>query len=330
MAFLFRLALLLMTFTTIACNNNDEEDTLLQRPPYNTYTDSIRQQPSNAALYYKRGSLLFQNNQTAYAELDLRRAWNLAKEERFALGLAEILNKKNPDSALYFTEQASRQLPQSIALQINRAKLYQQKGDLSKALDICNTIINRYPNQLDALMLKADILKAQNNNDASIAVLEQAYGYAPFDVELSYQLAFAYAEAKNAKALTLADSLIRMDTSATHAEPYYFKGLYYDNIGNSSKALDLYNEAIRHDYYFIDAYLSKGELLYQQKKWAEALKTFELAATVSPTYADAYYWIGKTQEAMGNKQEAKLNYQRAYGLDKSLTEAKQAAERLKE
>jgi hypothetical protein len=31
---------------------------------------------------------------------------------------------------------------------------------------------------------------------------------------------------------------------------------------------------------------------------------------------------------MGNKDEAKLAYQRAYGLDKSLTEAKEAADKL--
>jgi TolA-binding protein len=53
-----------------------------------------------------------------------------------------------------------------------------------------------------------------------------------------------------------------------------------------------------------------------------------LAAKVSPTYAEAYYWMGKTKEAMGKNTEAKSDYQRAYGLDKTLTEAKQAADRL--
>jgi tetratricopeptide (TPR) repeat protein len=178
------------------------------------------------------------------------------------------------------------------------------------------------------LLLKAEILKSNNKNAEALAVLEQAYTYAPFDVELSYQLAFTYAEVKNAKAVALADSLLRMDSSQTHAEPYYFKGLYYENTGNAAQAIRYYNEAIRHDYNFLDAYMNKGELLYRQKKIADAVKTFQLAVTISPTYADAYYWLGKCGEALGNKQEAKLNYQRAYGLDKSLTEAKQAAGRL--
>jgi hypothetical protein len=38
--------------------------------------------------------------------------------------------------------------------------------------------------------------------------------------------------------------------------------------------------------------------------------------------------MGKAQQALGNNSEAKLNYLRAYGLDKTLSEAKEAAEKL--
>ena len=69
--------------------------------------------------------------------------------------------------------------------------------------------------------------------------------------------------------------------------------------------------------------------MFDQKNYKEAFKVFDLAATVSSTFPDAYYWIGRCQEAMGQKQDAKLNYQRAYGLDKTFTEAKEAADRIK-
>ncbi|MDP9230026.1 MAG: tetratricopeptide repeat protein, partial [Bacteroidota bacterium] len=86
--------------------------------------------------------------------------------------------------------------------------------------------------------------------------------------------------------------------------------------------------AIQHDYNFLDAHLDKGTIFYDEKKYNEALKTFQLVATISPTNADAYFWMAKCQEALNQKEEAKLNYQRAYGLDKSLTEAKEAADKL--
>ncbi|MBL0270139.1 MAG: hypothetical protein IPP99_16150 [Chitinophagaceae bacterium] len=47
-----------------------------------------------------------------------------------------------------------------------------------------------------------------------------------------------------------------------------------------------------------------------------------MALTISPSFLSAYYWIAKCQEALGKKEEAKVNYLRAYELDKSMKEAK--------
>jgi tetratricopeptide (TPR) repeat protein len=263
------------------------------------------------------------------AEDDMKKAWSSKKDEQYALGLAAVLRKKNSDQAITFLQQASGQLPQSIALKISLARGYQQKGELEKAIEVCNGIIALHPNQLDALQLKAELLTAQNKSAEAMTTLEQAYSYAPFDAELAHTLAFAYAEAKNKKALSLSDSLIKADVQKMHPEPYYFKGVYYANVGNKKEALLSFNRAIQHDYNFLDAYMDKGNLLYNAKDYEEALNTFNRAVTVSPTFAEAYYWVGRTEEALGKKEEARLNYQRAYGLDKSLDKAREAEVGLK-
>ncbi|MDQ3681437.1 MAG: tetratricopeptide repeat protein [Bacteroidota bacterium] len=312
----------------VACSNDKEDELILHKPPFDKLTDSIQLAPENAELFYRRGLLLFQNEEMAYAQNDLRQAWSLSSNETYALGLANILAQKNADSAIIFLQSALQKLPQSIALQISLARGYQQKKEYEKALMICNNIISQYQNQLDALILKSKILQAQNKKEEALSTMEQAYRYSPFDRELVYDLAFLYAETKNKNALSITDSLIKTDTLEKHAEPYYFKGVYFQNIGNNAEAITQFNEAIRQDYYFLDAYMEKGQILYNQKNYVEARKTFQLASTVSPTFADAYYWLGKSDEAQGNNTEAKLNYQRAYGLDKSLTEAKTAADKL--
>jgi tetratricopeptide (TPR) repeat protein len=223
---------------------------------------------------------------------------------------------------------ATQQLPQSIALEMNLAKAWQEKGNVQEALHVCNAILEKYPNSIDALLLKADLLKSIDKQSESLQALEKAYALAPFDAELVHHLAFEYAQSKNPKVLALSDSLIRADINAIHAEPYYFKGLYFENTGNTTEALKQLDVAIQHDYYFLDAYMEKGQIYYDKKKYTEALKNFQLATTITPSFADAYFWLGKTKEALGNKAEAKLDYQRAYGLDKSNTEAKQASDRL--
>ena len=131
------------------------------------------------------------------------------------------------------------------------------------------------------------------------------------------------------KALAICDSLLKKDTGGVQAEPYYFKGVYYYNTNEKDKAISFFNQAIQHDYNFLDASLDKGRTLFEQKKTAEALKVFTLASTISPAFADAYYWMGKCQQALGQTIEAKENYRRAYGFDKTLTEAKDSADKIR-
>ncbi len=320
----------LLCIILCSCHNNGSETTtaLLKQPPYNKLTDSIKNDPANMDLYYKRGALLFQNNQLNAAEQDLKKAWNTAPKEAYAVRLSDILAKKNLDSAITFLQQALIILPQSVALQVSLAKQFHNHKENDKALTLCRQIVSKYPNQIDALELEAQILVEQNKQNEAIIILEKAYSYAPFDIDLCNNLAFIYAQNKNPKALVLADSLLNMDSAKTHAEPYYFKALYYENTGSLTTAKQYLNLAIQHDYYFLDAYMEKGQILYNQKNYDGALKTFSLAATVSPTFADAYYWMGRCQQATNHYAEAKQNYLQAYGLDPSLKDAKEAADKL--
>ncbi|HEY0354860.1 MAG TPA: tetratricopeptide repeat protein [Flavisolibacter sp.] len=317
-----------LAFLFISCNDGNENNSLLNKPPYSKLTDSIAQNPKNADLYFRRGSLLYSNNAYREAENDMRKAWELSPAEEYALGVSRILKQKNTDEAIRFLEDARNKLPNSLFIQVQLAQGYRSKGELDRSLSICNQIISQYPNNIDALLLKADILKEQNKETEAMKVLEQAYVLAPGDVELVHTLAFDYAETKNPKALSLSDSLIKADTEKTHAEPYFFKGVYYSNSGKYSEAIQQFDKAIQTKHNFIPAHINKGIAYYDQKKYKEAMDIFSLAARAFADEADPYYWMGKTQEATGNKQEAKLNYQRACGLDKSLTQACEAASRL--
>ncbi|HUQ96191.1 MAG TPA: tetratricopeptide repeat protein [Chitinophagaceae bacterium] len=323
-----RLLFLWFVFVWVSCNEAAEKDTLLTQPPYKPLTDSIAQQPQEGSLYYRRGVLLYENNQKKAAENDLRTAWQLQPSEEHALSVVTLLINKHPDSAIQFIQTALQQLPKSIALQLGLARGFQQKNETEKAITVCDGILLLYPASLDALLLKADLLKSQNKNEDALATLEKAYRYAPSDRELAYNLAFEYAEAKNNKVVPLTDSLIQADSTGKQAQPYYLRGVYYANTGAVRQALSYFDQAITHDYTFFDAYMDKGALLFDQKRPAEALAVFRLVARISPTYADSYFWAGKCEEALGRKEDAKRSYQRAYALDNQLQNAKEAAARL--
>ena len=321
----------IIIFFNIACNNHENDSPfgdLLYQQPYASLTDSIKKEPEKDELYFRRAVLLNKNNFPEPALTDFQKAWSLKKEEKYALGISTLLLDKKPDSAVDFLNTALKEIPQSLLLQLSLARAYDAQNKTDDALTICNKILTTYPNNVDILKFRSQLLEKKNDLNGSIATLEKAYSLAPYDVDLNNELAYKYAETKNPKVISLCDSLIRMDSLKIHAEPYYCKGLYYSNINDKNKALDLFNAAIQHDYTFLDPYLAKGKVYFDQKKYAEAKKVFLQAISISSTLADAYYWLGKCQEASGDKEEARLNYQRAYGLDKTFTEAKDAADRL--
>ena len=315
-----------------SCNDKSADSPfgeMLNQPPYSGLTDSIKNQPKNDELYFRRAVLLNTYNQPEPALIDFKKAWSFQKDERYALAISTILMDKNPDSALVFLNQAIKFLPKSLILQLSLARAYDVKGDIVPALLACDLILQSFPEQVDVLKLKADLLTRKGENNEAILLLEKAYSLTPFDVELNYFLALKYAETKNEKLLPLTDSLIRADSLETHAEPYYYKGIYYNNIKDNVKALYYFDLAIKHDYNFLDGYIEKGAVLYEMKKIKEAIAVFNLALTISPKFADAWYWMAKCQLAMGQKEDAKLNYQRAYALDTSIKEAKEALDKLK-
>lgn len=315
-----------------SCNDKGTDSVyadILSQPPFASLTDSIKQEPKNDELYFRRAVLLNTNNLPEPALLDFKKAWLLKKDERYAFGLGNLLLDKKPDSAILFLNNALSELPGSFLLQLTLARALNAQNKTDEALKICNEILQKTPEQVDVLKIKAELLGKKGNINESISILEKAYLLTPFDIDLNYELAFKYAESKNAKVVALCDSIIKVDTLNLHAEPYYYKGIYFSNIADKAKAISLFDQAIQHDYYYLNAYIEKGRVLYDQQKFDAALSVFKLANTVSPKFPDAYFWMGKCYEAMQQKDEAKSNYIKAYGLDNTFTEAKEAADKLK-
>ncbi len=315
-----------------SCNDKGTDSPfgeILSQPPYIEITDSIKQEPQNDKLYFNRAVLLNTNNLPEPALADFKKAWAIKKDEKYAFGLSNLLLDKKPDSANIFLTQALAELPNSFLLKLTLARSLTAQNKIEDALKICNDLLDKNPEQVDMLKLKAELLGKKGNAAEAISILEKAYRITPYDIDLNYELAYKYGENKNAKVIALCDSLIKIDTLELHAEPYYYKGIYFSNINDKAKALSMFDQAIQHDYYYLNAYIEKGRVFYDQKKFNDALKTFQLANTISAKFPDAYFWTAKCQEALGDKEEAKLNYQRAYGLDKTFTEAKEAADKLK-
>lgn len=176
---------------------------------------------------------------------------------------------------------------------------------------------------------RGDILLQKGDTVAGVQALQNALKGGPLFMEPQLQLAAIYANQSKVEAITVADKIIQYAQDQKYAtQARFIKGLYYSNINDKTKALDQFNECIKNDYTFLDAYVEKGLLLYDLKKYEDALKVFEQTIQVSNGFAEGYYNAGKCEEALGNKAEAITYYQKAIGLDKSFTAAVDALKRV--
>lgn len=143
------------------------------------------------------------------------------------------------------------------------------------------------------------------------------------------RLANLYAETKNPRALLICSRVKSLGLGKEYdANSAFIAGVYYSRTGKRNEALQKFDECISNNYTYMEAYIEKGMVYFDNKQYSEALKIFQFAATVNNLYADAYYYQARCYEMMNKKDSAILRFKQSLGLDKGLTEAHAGLKRL--
>jgi tetratricopeptide (TPR) repeat protein len=315
-----------------SCNSGEKKESpekILNAPPYAGLTDSIKQLPQNQHLYLERAILLSQNNQHELATSDYKKAWELKPEEHIALlYVSNLMLINRPGDAVNLLKASIAKWPANPDLHRRLSEIYTQLGETKKAIDQYDEWAQQDSTNFEVWYDKGVLLAQLKDTPAAIAALEHSYRIAPINYN-GLALASLYAATLNPKVITICDDLIRKDTTGIIDDVLYLKGSYYSDTKQYQRALQLFNECISHDWKFTDAYIEKGIILHDLKKYDSALKVFTMAATVTNTSPDAWYWMARCYEEMGKKDLALVNYERALALDKNFAEAKEGIMRLK-
>lgn len=320
---------------SVACNNGPDQNQtepdriLLQQPPFAALTDSIRQFPKDATLYFRRADLLSRNNQHEIAASDFKTAWGLQPDEETGLRYAttlSILNK--PSEAIAVLQECVQKFPTDGDFKKLEGEIYTQSGNTTEALKLYEGILKADSTDFEAWYEKGLLLEQTKDTAGAISALQRALSIQPITT-YAMELAHMYAETMNKKALQLCDETLQKDSTHQLTDPFFIKGIYYSNLRQYNTAITQFDSCIHRDWKFMDAYIEKGIAFFKQKKFEEARKVFEMAVTVSNSYPDSYFWIGRCYEATGKKDEAVPFYERAIGLDKKFVEAREALQRVK-
>lgn len=246
-----------------------------------------------------------------------------------ASGNNNAKNVVSKNSVIDSLERKVEQYPDSVSLKIKLGDAYDKAGETDKALAVFEKMLLVDSLNPSLHNRKAGLLLYKGDTVGTIATLVNSLVLDDSQEELWLELGFLYADKKDKRALKIADRLIKVSADErVRTRARYLSGIYYSNTGENGKALEAFNNCIINDYSFIDAHLEKGILLYGQQQFTEALATFEKARAISNTNADAYFWTGKSYEALNKVPEAIEFYKKALGLDGSITEAQDRLNKL--
>lgn len=218
--------------------------------------------------------------------------------------------------------------PDSIGLRLRLVDALDSLGAYNRALGQMDSLIRK--DSLNYGLWYRKALLQENTHDTMGALKSYRYAiriYPSPDAMLG--AANLLAEKKDSIALVICRQVNELHIGREYAaHTSFITGVYYARKGNQQKALDAFNTCIANDFHYAEAYMEKGFIYFDTKKFPEALQVFQTLATVRNTYPDAYYWMAKCYEAMNKKAEAISNYQRALALDSKLKEAGEALQKL--
>ncbi len=233
------------------------------------------------------------------------------------------------DTKLQELENKLQQAPQVDSIREQFVEQLVQNDQYDKALLQIEQLLQKQPSNPAYLFMKADALERKGDTTNAITAYEQSITVAGLFVEAEMRLASLYAETGNKKTVELCDALLQEETAVQfRSDVLFIKAAYFTKVKEPAKALAVYNQLIREDYTYLDAYIEKGLIYYDQKKFEEAHKVFIQSTNVSNKFADGYFWMAKTEEKLNRTTEAIDNYKRSLALDQSITEAKDALQRL--
>ena len=81
--------------------------------------------------------------------------------------------------------------------------------------------------------------------------------------------------------------------------------MVYEKRGDLDSAHKYYISAIDIDFNNVDAHFNLAVLFWQQGRWAEVVKEFEIVESLSPGYRDAPRFLAAARQELYKKQPGK-------------------------
>ncbi len=297
----------------------------------------VKNHPSNIKALSFFASAQTLNNNIVQAEKTLSKIiLNDKKDVKHRLLLAQLLNKQGrADEALILIKQAEPLNPDNFKLLETKINTLIKIKDYEQALSSADELNKKFPYQSQAKIQKADIYRAQGNNEKAFTLYEEIYKETMDDQSLIAIVQMMQSSGKSDDALSFLKAEI--DKNNKNSEAILQLARLYHSKGQLNSAVQYYERMLLEKPDNITA-LNNLAMIYSEKKNPDALgyarKAYELSvnsAAVTDTYGYVLLRNNKYQEAITILKQAvqmaplnkeiKYHLAQAYGQNKENQQA---------
>ena len=333
MRFRYIMVLVLLSALCLACNEAGSKNAEL-KPTGNAALDKInaliQKDSMDHTLLYERAKLYYDNSYFDGAIEDLNRAISIdsLQADYYHLLSDTYLDYFRSREALSTMEKCVELFPERVAsmLKLSETQLILKQYD--ESLQTCSNILSLNPQNAEAYFMMGMNLRSIEDIARAKNAFRKATELDPELTDAWIILGQIFEDEDNDKALQYYEAAINVDRS--NPIPWHSKAFYLQNNGRLEEALDIYRQINIIDRSYLDAYLNAGILYMSMDSIDRAYEQFDIMTKVKPQLHLSYYYRGMAQEAKGNIEAAKEDYNTCLKLNSNYSKARQALNALLE
>ncbi len=224
------------------------------------------------------------------------------------------------DPAIASVSEQIRQNPDRSDLYYARAELYYNNDGYDEAIEDLNKALAIDSTNVDYLHLLADVYLDYFRSRLALQTMKKAAGLYPDRIPTLLKLSeFQLILKQHKESLKTVDQVLQQ--SPQNAEGYFMLGMNFKEMGDTSRAINSFQQSVELDPEIIDAWINLGQL--QAAKGNQiALQYFESAQAIDPdnmevlhAKADYYADLGELSKAVDTyRQMVKIDpqYEQSY------------------
>lgn len=206
--------------------------------------------------------------------------------------------------------------PQNLPIRLALAHSYLWSKQYNRVLDVYHEILNLDPESAEADMLAGEALDEMNDTSGAIEMFRKAVKAKPSEPNAHFGLGYLlWSQKQYPEAITEFQAELAND-------PYHAQSLLYIadakiQMNQYADAAPLLEKSIKLDPSVGLAHLDLGILAANDGHNDEALREFLVAEKLTPNDVNVHWRLGRLYRAMGKKEEAKVELDKASSITRS-------------